>query len=34
MRGKDIIQKIMKHMKSLVVIPAEAGIELASLLEY
>lgn len=30
MRGKDIIQKMRKHMKSLVVIPADAGIELAS----
>jgi hypothetical protein len=29
MRGKDIIQKMMKHMKSLVLVPDDAGIELA-----
>jgi hypothetical protein len=30
MKGKDISQKRRKHIKSLVLVPDDAGIELAS----
>lgn len=30
MKGKDIIKKMMRHMKFLVLVPDDGGIELAS----